>query len=134
MTATDRAAALELARSHIAGHEADMRQYPDCVRCHTTMDSDSEPSAFCADCIYVVTDALSEQLLAAEAERESLAAEASVEFSFTQRLVRVVEAAVMWREIGPEGEAQFYSHMLRRIDEYIAWHATATTDTERHDG
>ncbi len=64
----------KLARTHEAGHDADMRDEPECARCHDLMDSTNEPSAFCSGCMYPVADLLAGGVLAllavAKAARE----------------------------------------------------------------
>jgi hypothetical protein len=72
----DRNKAIELAKSHIAGHENDMRDYVECAQCKEMLDSDSEPSAFCSGCIYAVADELSSALLAEVDDNEATARDA----------------------------------------------------------
>lgn len=55
---------LKLARQHIEGHDRDKDDdYPECWMCNELMErGDSEPSAFCATCIYTVADVLAESV------------------------------------------------------------------------
>lgn len=72
MTTTTTEEAVVLARQYVAGHDADMHNEPECVKCHEPMDSSNEPSAFCSSCVYLVADALAEQMLGLAAECERL--------------------------------------------------------------
>lgn len=54
---------VELACQHLRGNEDE--DYPDCRRCHTTMERDpgSDPSAFCSECAYEVLDVLAKEIV-----------------------------------------------------------------------
>ncbi len=54
---------LEFAKAHVDGHERRAAEGMDCVRCGTAIDSDSDPTAFCAQCVFIAADAMAEALV-----------------------------------------------------------------------
>jgi hypothetical protein len=115
---------VELACLHLRGNEDE--DYPECRRCHALMERepDEDPAAFCASCIYEVTDVLAREvvrlddsppLFAAQAKAAALqrkideGADARMLLTFISEMAMTVSQTA----VGPLNEAQ--RHMIWEI-------------------